>query len=273
MHVVDRAPGRQAQADALGTDRGDQRVDDLQQEPRAVLQATAIGIAASVAGAGEELVDQVAIGAMQFDQVEAGVERVACGADEFVADPADVFQGHFPRRVGGRHGPAALAIGDEHLGLGLDRRGRDRRLAAGLQRAMRHAPDMPELRGDQSAGGVHRLGDLAPAGQLRLAVDTGGVGVALAEAGNLRALADDQPGAGALRIVESVQGGRHVARLLRPGAGHRRHDDAVAQGQVAYGERGEEQVGHGLFLSKAAGRWLEHLYRSLNNMAMATLVK
>ena len=222
VHVVDRAPGRQAQADALGTDRGDQRVDDLQQEPRAVLQATAIGIAAPVAGAGEELVDQVAIG------------------------PADVFQGHFPRRVGGRHGPAALAIGDEHLGLGLDRRGRDRRLAAGLQRAMRHAPDMPELRGDQSAGGVHRLGDLAPAGQLRLAVDTGGVGVALAEAGNLRALADNQPGTGALRIVESVQGGRHVARLLRPGAGHRRHDDAVAQGQVAYGERGEEQVGDGL---------------------------
>lgn len=32
---------------------------------------------------------------MQLDQVEAGVERVACGADEFVADPADVFQGHF----------------------------------------------------------------------------------------------------------------------------------------------------------------------------------
>ncbi len=53
-------------------------------------------------------------------------------------------------------------------------------------------PDVHQLRDDVPALGVHRVGDQAPARDLLVAVQTGGVRVALADGGGLRALGDDQ---------------------------------------------------------------------------------
>ena len=65
---------------------------------------------------------------------------------------------------------------------------------------------MPQLRGDQPAGLVDGVGDLAPAGDLLGAVDPGGVHVALALRGDLGALGDQQSRAGALDVVVAIRG-------------------------------------------------------------------
>ena len=68
-----RMPTRDARPDL-----GD-RVDDLEREARAVLDRAAIGIRALVGAVAQELVDQVAVGAVDFDAVEAGALGVVGG--------------------------------------------------------------------------------------------------------------------------------------------------------------------------------------------------
>ena len=48
-----------------------------------------------------------------------------------------------------------------------------RQHAAGLERGMRDAPDMPELEKDQAALGVHGVDHPAPALDLRVRIDAG----------------------------------------------------------------------------------------------------
>ena len=74
---------------------------------------------------------------------------------------------------------------------------------------------------------VDRVGDALPAGDLLLAVDARGAGVAFALRRDLRGLGDDQPGGGALRVVVGVQRPGHVvisARLRVSGAMTMRFD-------------------------------------------------
>ncbi len=53
---------------------------------------------------------------------------------------------------------------------------------------------MPQLREDHPAVGMHRVGDGAPAVDLRRAVDARRPGIALATGFDLRALADHEAG-------------------------------------------------------------------------------
>ncbi len=86
-----------------------------------------------------------------------------------------------------------------------------------------------ELRDDFASRGVHSFGDLGPAGGLGVGVDAWDVD----EADRVRAdpgpFADDQAGAGALRVVGGVQGGGGQFLVVGPGARHGSHDDAVGQ--------------------------------------------
>ena len=54
----------------------------------------AIIVVAQVGAAAQELVDQIAIGAVQLDAVEAGLAGVARGAFVVVEDAGDVVAGH-----------------------------------------------------------------------------------------------------------------------------------------------------------------------------------
>ena len=117
----------------------------------------------------------------------------------------------------------------------------------GLQRRMRYPPDMPELQKDPAARAMHGIGHALPAGDLVGAVDAGRTRIADALRRHLRRLADDQAGAGALRVIGGVERPGHVAR---PGAiaRHRRHHHAVGQRERAEMKRGKEvDIGHGVF--------------------------
>ena len=61
--------------------------DDLEQQPRAVLLCSAIGVGAPVGAVLEELLDQVAVGGLDFDPVESGRDGVGGRLPE-VADDA-----------------------------------------------------------------------------------------------------------------------------------------------------------------------------------------
>src|SRR5690606_42011755 len=61
------------------SDRLRDRLGDLQHQPGAVLDRSAIGIGALVGAVLGELVEQIAVGAMNLDAVEAGFDRVQRG--------------------------------------------------------------------------------------------------------------------------------------------------------------------------------------------------
>jgi hypothetical protein len=80
--IEELAIRREANRRALGPDRGDDRIEGLEQETGAAFErVTAIGVSAVVDVRIEELLDQIAIGAMQFDAIEAGRDRVARGLE------------------------------------------------------------------------------------------------------------------------------------------------------------------------------------------------
>src|SRR5262245_46700582 len=67
---------RDAHAGALGTNRSGHRVDDLEQEPHTVFDATSISVRALVGAIAQELIDQIAVPAMYLDTVQASCKRV-----------------------------------------------------------------------------------------------------------------------------------------------------------------------------------------------------
>ncbi len=85
-HVVGVGTRRQVYADALGAPYGDRRVGDFQQQARAVLDGAAVAVGALVGAVLEELVEQVAVGAVDLHAVEAGglgpLGALAVGLDD-----------------------------------------------------------------------------------------------------------------------------------------------------------------------------------------------
>jgi hypothetical protein len=133
--VVGRRHGREPDAGAVAADGFGHGAGHLQQEARAVGDAAAVVVLAVVAAALEELVDQVAVGSMDLDAVEAGGDGVERGVAVVHHDAGNLFGVERARLGGfdeGRH-----AVPDQHrLGVGADRRGRDRRVKVRLQFAV-----------------------------------------------------------------------------------------------------------------------------------------
>ncbi len=74
-------------ADAAGAEDGDGGVGDFEMETGAVLDGTAVLVSALVATVLEELVEEVAVGSVDFDAVEPGALGILCSA-------AEGFDGH-----------------------------------------------------------------------------------------------------------------------------------------------------------------------------------
>jgi hypothetical protein len=115
-------------------------------------------------------------------------------------------------------------------------------------------PDVPELDDDLAAGRVHRVGDLAPAGDLRVGIEARRPQIALALPRDLRGFGDDQAGPGALAVIFHVEIVRRVGARRGAVARQRRHDDAVLQFDIAHAEGREQIGGHGACLTKTAAR-------------------
>ena len=242
------AARRQMHADPPRAPDLDRRVDDLQQQPHAVLDRAAVGVGALIAAVLQELVDQVAVGRVDLHAVEAGAPGVlgalAVGGD----DAGQLVQGQRTRRHVG-----ALRAHQADLAGRRDRAGRDRKPALEKDR-VGDAADMPELRDDAPAGGMHRLGHAAPALDLRLAPQPRRVGIAHALRRDRGRFAQDQAEAGALRIVARHQRIGHPVGADRTGPRQRRHHDAVGQMQITELQRGEKGLGHDAVLLICLGK-------------------
>ena len=255
--VVCASHRREPHADARGPEDRRVRVDDLEQEPHAVLDRVetdaAPRVVARVEASREELVDEIRVGGVHLDAVESG----GLGATRRVGVVGDDAR-QFVRLKRTRHAcldtlAAAIRVAHADIALRLHRHARDRRLAVGLVRDMAHAADMPKLEKDAPARRVHAVGDELPASDLLVGVDARSVRIALAFRRDLRGFADEKPEGCPLRIVLGLEFARNVARRLRALAGERRHEDAVRAVEVAQADR-VEQVWHGRagFVSEAA---------------------
>ena len=164
--VVDREPaldpvGRgqpDEQRLVVGPGRAD-GVGRLDEQPRAVLQRAAVLVVALVGQRREELVQQVAVGGVQLDDVEPGVVGASRGGGERRGDARRSRRAVSARGVGepgerrGRRAdgrPAALVERD--------------RAAPGGERARRRglAARVRQLDADLRAALVHEVGDPAP---------------------------------------------------------------------------------------------------------------
>jgi len=70
-------------------------VDHLEEQPGAVLERSAVGVRAVVGERREELVDQVAVGGVDLDDVEARVVGTGCRSAEGTGDLGDLAGGEF----------------------------------------------------------------------------------------------------------------------------------------------------------------------------------
>ena len=224
---------RRLRADGL-TDRRHHRCGEA--APRRQVAAPLVGAAVGIGP--DERVQQVSVAAVQGDPVEPGLEGIPCRPGEGADHVGDVRLGHrlhrrrpaldAPIRVRGdaRRTPQARRTHGVH---------RHEAVAAPAIEAGVGAPqrtDVPQLRHDPAARGVHGVRHHAPRRHgLRTveARDRGVVdrrGVVHADA-----LGDDQPGTacGAGRVVVPVDLVGQSARAAHPR--HRRHDQAVGQVQ------------------------------------------
>lgn len=64
-------------------------VDDLEQKTSAVFEASAVGIGALIGERGEKLVEEVAVGSVDFNEVKAGSESAVRGSSKCADDGVD----------------------------------------------------------------------------------------------------------------------------------------------------------------------------------------
>ena len=218
---------RQPHADTIRAPNLDDGVCHFHQEARAVRNRAAISIGAQVGVRLQELLDQIAIGTVNLDAVETGLERVLRGLPVGIDHAWNLGCFKCARRLVG-HGLAVrrsrLQIGNRHC------RRRNRQHAARLERGMRDAPDMPELQKNDSALGMNGVDHLAPACDLLLGVDAGHAGAAEACFHHRRGFGDQQPARRrALRVILGVQRPRRERGLRRPHPRQRRHRETVLE--------------------------------------------
>jgi predicted O-linked N-acetylglucosamine transferase (SPINDLY family) len=91
-HAMRVAARCEMQADALRAPNGDRRVHGFQHEPGAVLDGAAVGVRALVGAVLQELVEQVAVGAMQLHAIEAGRQGVLSRAAVVGDDAGNLFE-------------------------------------------------------------------------------------------------------------------------------------------------------------------------------------
>jgi len=212
--------------------------DDLEREANAVVEAAAVFVGAVVGEGREELVEEVTVGGVNFDEVEAcgagavgggnevGDDLVHAGAVECGGDGVGIVEAN----GGGSDGlPAAFGGGDGAIGLPWNGH-------AGF------AAGVGELGAGVGAVLVQEGGDALELGSVLVLPDAEIAGSDAAFRADGVGLGDDQGGAadGTAAEVDEVP---VVGEAVDGGVlAHGRDGDAVGQGEAAQLEGGEEVV-------------------------------
>lgn len=155
-------------AHPVRADRVGHRLGDLRREPHPPLHRPAVAVRPAIGVPGEELVQQMPVGRVHLDALEARFDGPAGGGGEVVDGGPDVGRGHLP----GHDGRPVSARSEDRLrkryGGGCDgRQARGRRMAdpAAVLELEEHPP----------AGRPHGLGHPPPAGRVPVGVERGDV--------------------------------------------------------------------------------------------------
>jgi hypothetical protein len=221
-------------ADAARAPDGDDGVRDLKQEPSAILDSAAVRVVTLVCAVLQELVEQIAVRAVDLDAVEAGRLGVL-GPAPIGLDDARNLLGF----KGSRRDVSTLRAHQAHVALRRDRARRDRKRAIMID-GVRDPPDMPELEQHAPASRVHALDNLSPALDLFVRPDAGGVRIADPLRRDRCRFGNDEAGGGALHVIFAHERVRNSALASRPVARQRGHENAVWKLEVADSERVEE---------------------------------
>ena len=190
---------------------------------------------------GDERGQQIPVGAMQFEHIEAGARGAGRCAREVVADLDHVGARHGARRLSGfrpgnrrRRKQIPIAAGQPCIHV----------LPAELGRAF--GAGMAKLHRDLGAAfGMHKLDDAFPCRFVRVDVKAGAAGGDARVRRHTGHFGDDQPRAalGALGIVDEVPfAGQAIhGAILR----HRGDDDAIGQLHLAQTKRHEHRRARG----------------------------
>ena len=246
-HVMGIGTWCQVHADATWAPHVDSCIGHFQQQPRTVFQRAAVLVGTLVGAALQELVQQVAIGAVDFHAVETGGLGILGSAAVGLDDVGDLFgfQGARGRVLAQRAHQADVAFG-------LDRAGRYGQFAIEVA-GVGDTANVPQLQENAPASAVHGLGDVMPAAHLLVVPDAGRVGVADAHRADRCRFAENQAGTGALHVVFGHQRIGHTA-FIGTAAGQRGHDDAVGQLYVAQLDRIEKRGHNGYLPCQSAWR-------------------
>ncbi len=177
----------------------------------------------------QKLIEQVTVGAVQFDAVETGPLRVQGSRPEGLDDARDLLAIERTRRNEGRRrtNQTDIAFG----GDGARRHGK-----RSVQEARIGYPaHMPQLQEDSAAGFMHGLRRELPALDLFRRPDTRCVGVADPHRRDHGSLRNDESGGGALGVVlrhQTIGDAAGAGAAARQG----RHEDAVRQRQITESE-------------------------------------
>src|SRR5262249_18141801 len=211
------------------------RAQHLEPEAGPVFEAAAVGITAPVFERRMELRNEIAVGGVNFDAVEAGRSRPHGGGGGRVDRRLDTCVGHL--------------LGDDRFERRLvdrmrDRRWRDRRLAADVAASVSAA--VAELNGRLCSGAMNFIDQVGEPGQKAIVIDADLT--ASVPAGFLRRRppgSDEADAASCPRqiISDSVLG--DVALLVRGARRHWRHDDAIWNLERADARRSEQDI-HGM---------------------------
>src|SRR5690606_24364770 len=197
-------------------------IHDLEQEPRAILDAATVIVLTAVCAVLQELIDQVPVGGVNFNAVEARVTSMARRVGEILNNMGDFFR---MQRAG--HHIIALRPQQADMPRTRDGAGRDGNLAIQVFR-VGHPSHMPQLHEHLPALVVNGRSDLSPTINLSGGPDTGCVGIPHALRRNGSRFAENQPGAGALAVIlphEVIRNSSVTGTTTCQGC----HDDTAAQ--------------------------------------------
>ena len=165
-HVVRVSAWREVDSHAAGLPDGGDGIDDLQQETQAVFERSAVFVRAVVGGVLEELVDEIAVGGMEFHAIETGGFGVLRAAAELFDDVLDF--GNCQRMRGDE---VFLRPDEADVTCRGDRAGGDGQFAIEIER-VRDPADVPELEENAAAVFMHGAGDELPSLDLFLRPDS-----------------------------------------------------------------------------------------------------